>query len=1053
MSFKGDLSTIGLAEVFQMISMSQKEGTLVVGDRDSRKNIYFGPSGIKLLSTGLRKGMKLGDMLVRSGKITTSQLDEALENARIQKKLLGEVLIESGTLAEEEVQQIVREQIEEEIYDLFLWKKADFEFVEGPPGDGLKDPEAPVTKLSFDVNGLLLEAVRRADEWSVINQKVPSLDSIFVFCSESDQVEEERSVSEALQRIIRLVDGQNSIADVVEASGVGKFEVCKALCDLQDRGRVRLLTVQELLDLAGRRISQGDRERARKLYMVAAIHAPDDVKVISGTARMLESEGLAREAADYYVSAARLWMESGDLDRALDGLQRAGSLNPENPDVKPAMFEVHASAGNLAEGKALARELAAEALTGAAPDYPRARALLDRIIAVDGADLEFRILRAKVLHRTGPKRELQEELDYIQKNLPVDAREAERYQRELREILAVKAPSTTHATAVPARRPASRTGPRRRWGWAAVVALLLLGLAGAALKLELDARDELRSAADRSNALASREDFEGARRELEGFLAGLYGMSPLQAERARALLSDLGARESTWKDQAAQREADRLRRAEERMRALEESIQAVKDRDPALALQRVRELRKLAEENRAGETMRRAEELASRFEKYLSEALQLKVKADELEKQGKAREAALVVERLLAEYPNTESARNALFPLEIVTRPSGVKVTNTRAPVVVGISEPGRPLKLRMRAGEPVRLLFEKDGYVRQEQDVPSKTIGRIEVPLLEKTEAYSRPLGLSVSGDPVLAGQTLYVPAGDRLYALEVSPFRFLWSAPFEGSLEGSVAVTKDFLAGGTGRGRLAAIERADGERRVAWQVDLPDRPTGTPAVSADGSTLYVSTADRRIRAISLGTGKELWSRELPAFCSLEPVPTEAGVVLGCTDGSLVCVRGPAPDGEAWRVRADGAITALSLAEGTIYAASSDQNLYAVDPARGRQVWRRMLPAQASGRPARIGGIVLAGAKDGRVHFRDAATGEPVATYETQGAIVGGVVVAGSLALFASEDQGLYAFDVAGRSLAWRYRAGGRIQAPPVVGGGRAYFVAGESLHAVALD
>ena len=89
MSFKGDLSTIGLAEVFQMISMSQKEGTLVVVDSDSRKTIYFGPSGIRLLSTGRRKGQRLGDMLVRAGKLAEEQLGDALENAKIQKKRVG----------------------------------------------------------------------------------------------------------------------------------------------------------------------------------------------------------------------------------------------------------------------------------------------------------------------------------------------------------------------------------------------------------------------------------------------------------------------------------------------------------------------------------------------------------------------------------------------------------------------------------------------------------------------------------------------------------------------------------------------------------------------------------------------------------------------------------------------------------------------------------------------------------------------------------------------------------------------------------------------------
>ena len=55
MSFKGDLSTIGLGEVFQMISMSQKEGTLIVQDSESRKCVFFGATGVQLLSSGKRK--------------------------------------------------------------------------------------------------------------------------------------------------------------------------------------------------------------------------------------------------------------------------------------------------------------------------------------------------------------------------------------------------------------------------------------------------------------------------------------------------------------------------------------------------------------------------------------------------------------------------------------------------------------------------------------------------------------------------------------------------------------------------------------------------------------------------------------------------------------------------------------------------------------------------------------------------------------------------------------------------------------------------------------
>ena len=71
-----------------------------------------------------------------------------------------------------------------------------------------------MTKLSFDVNGLLLEAVRRADEWAVINQSIPSIDSIFTFVSESDRHEEDKTAQDTSRRVYRLVDGRIPISEI-----------------------------------------------------------------------------------------------------------------------------------------------------------------------------------------------------------------------------------------------------------------------------------------------------------------------------------------------------------------------------------------------------------------------------------------------------------------------------------------------------------------------------------------------------------------------------------------------------------------------------------------------------------------------------------------------------------------------------------------------------------------------------------------------------------------------------------------------------------------------
>ncbi|HEX7899582.1 MAG TPA: PQQ-binding-like beta-propeller repeat protein [Planctomycetota bacterium] len=1048
MSFKGDLSTIGLAEVFQMISMSQKEGTLVVVDTDSRKSIYFGPSGIRLLSTGRRKGQRLGDMLVRAGKVAEDQLADALENAKIQRRRIGEILVESGLVADGDIDQVVREQIEEEIYDLFLWKRADFEFVEGPPSDDLTDPELPVTKLSFDVNGLLLEAVRRADEWSVINQKVPSLDSVFTFCTDADRGEEDKVAPDALKRVYRLLDGQRTVLEIVEATGVGKFEACKGLIDLQERGRIRLLTVQETMDLAAARMNNGHKDAALRMFVAAAAQSAKDPKILSNVARVLENEGLSREAAVHHSKASAVYLELGELDRALDHAQSALQLQPDDPIIKMAMFEVHAALGNLDEGKKVAKELAMQSLV--APDYAMTRGLCDRILHVDPTDLDFRMLRAKALLRSGDKAGAEVDVEFIRKNLPKDSKDAERIERDLREF-AARTP-----TAAP---PKSATGPQRTQGpkgkrtWLKIkVAVALLVLAGVGAGVyEGMARKSFGGTLTAAEALAGELKFDDARARMDAFLSGPFRFSPGQRERAEAFLTDLASRRLKLDAEKMDLE---LKRKTELRESLRKGLAAAREgraRDPEQALSRARGVR--AQADAASEQDLRAEcdAFIAEMEKYIADSLQLKVRADAFEKEGKFRDAALMIDRLKAEFPNTDAAQGSFYPLEIVTRPSGLKITNLQTSQVVGESREGRFVH-RMRAGETVRLLFEKPGWGSAERSVKEKTIGRISVELLDKKLAWAKPLGVTSSGEPAVSGDTLYLAGGSRLYALRLDPFALLWFESLDAIIEGGTRPAKNRVYAGTSSGEVVGLDPGKRDGRVVVRKSLEERITATPGVSTDERALFVSTGDRHLRALKAADFEELWRTELPAESRLEAVQVGAVVVAACSDGTMLGLN--AKTGEiVWTLKADGPLGPLTVSEGKVYANSTDQHVYAVDAKSGERVWRRLLPALPTGRPAHAKGLVVTSAKDGRVYMLAEATGVPQGVYPTDGPILGGVTVAGSLALFGSDDTSFYAYDLEQKALSWRLKTPGPVRQPAVVVGGRAYFSGTDSLFAVDLE
>jgi outer membrane protein assembly factor BamB/tetratricopeptide (TPR) repeat protein len=1036
-----------------MISMSQKEGTLIVQDTESRKCVFFGVSGVQLLSSGRRKGMKVGDMLVRAGKVTEDQLADALENGRIQKKKVGEILVENGIVSEDEIKKIVREQIEEEIYDLFLWKKADFEFVEGPAAEELKDPDAQVTQLSFDVNGLLLEAVRRADEWAIINQSIPSIDSIFTFVSESDRHEEEKAGAETPRRVYGLVDGRTPISEIVENTGISKFETCKVLVDLYNRGRIRILTVPETMDLALKRMAEGNRERGMRMYLAAAAQAPTDAKVLSQVAKFLEGEGLGKEAASYHVKAGHIFLEQGDLDRAMDHMQRAAGVNPDDLNIQMGLFEVHAAAGNLDEGKKLAKDLVVKALM--MPDLPRARALCDRILNADPGDLEFRVYRAKALHRANLKKELADDLDFIKKNMPVDPGEAEKIDRELREI-AVKRPSTVQPKPASGVAPAQVAKVQKPGGGGKVklvlaAALVLVLVAGGALVYyEMSARSKLDRVIEDSNKLASKYNFAEARRGIDAFIE--KSLSPGQKERAQAQLRALEERQQNW-EKNKKAEAEETRRAAlEKMRSLTEQIEDERQNRPSNALQKARELRDFAEANKDPEYMKKAEDLVQVLEKYVGDAFALKAKADGLEKEGKFRDAALLVDKLLSEYPNTDPARNALYPIEIATRPVGVKVTSVRSGMVLGETGDGT-VKYRMKPTEAVRLSFEKQGYASVERDVKDKSVGRIQVDLVEKRVQWFLPLGVSVSSEPTVLGDNVFATGGSRITALKATTYRMDWYEPLDGPIEGAVKVGAERIYLATTAQTLYAIDPKLKDKHVAWRYEAGDRVSGTPGLSADGGTVYVGTYDRNLHAVKAATGEFLWKREMPAEVRLEPLPVEQGMIVACTDGTIVEVRGQKPEDEVWRFKMDGAPGSMILSEGTLYVSGSDQTLYAIDPKKGTKLWRRVMPSLITGRIARSGATVCVAVRDGKVHFLDAATGDSLWTYEAQGPIQGGVSVVGSLVLFGSDDQSVYAFDLSFRALAWKLKVKGKVRLAPVAGKGAAYIGNDEGIYAVELN
>ena len=238
-ALKGDVDILGLGNLLQLLSFNKREGILTIARSGEKKTIHFGTQGIRLLSSSMKRINKLGKILLRRKSITKDDLDALLKEQKLLGWKLGQIALTSGLVKKGDIEEALREQVEEEIFDLFMWSEAAFEFVEGRAPK--EDPDNPLAALTFgsSVTSLVLEAARRADELLVIRRLLDNDEMTiekFPFDIEADEVGAELEVVESL---LPLMNGRRTLGEIVNASIYPKFATMRAVHRLFTLGYIK----------------------------------------------------------------------------------------------------------------------------------------------------------------------------------------------------------------------------------------------------------------------------------------------------------------------------------------------------------------------------------------------------------------------------------------------------------------------------------------------------------------------------------------------------------------------------------------------------------------------------------------------------------------------------------------------------------------------------------------------------------------------------------------------------------------------------------------------
>lgn len=229
MAIRGNLSEASLADVLQLLALGRKSGRLSVAREASFGTIDFGDGRIVHAAiVNSREG--LGERLLRAGAIGADDLARvgaalgAHDDRQLSMALAARNLVDSDVLA-----TACRTLVEDAVFVLFGWNQGTFSF----EPDVATNADTPIVSISADA--LLLEGARRVDEWTLIEKKIPSLDLIFEL-DHGRVAAREVPLSEAQEQVLPLLDGTHDVQAIIEHTGLGTFEVGKALFGILTAG-------------------------------------------------------------------------------------------------------------------------------------------------------------------------------------------------------------------------------------------------------------------------------------------------------------------------------------------------------------------------------------------------------------------------------------------------------------------------------------------------------------------------------------------------------------------------------------------------------------------------------------------------------------------------------------------------------------------------------------------------------------------------------------------------------------------------------------------------
>jgi outer membrane protein assembly factor BamB len=297
---------------------------------------------------------------------------------------------------------------------------------------------------------------------------------------------------------------------------------------------------------------------------------------------------------------------------------------------------------------------------------------------------------------------------------------------------------------------------------------------------------------------------------------------------------------------------------------------------------------------------------------------------------------------------------------------------------------------------------------------------------------------------------RTRFFPDGGRLHP----PFRVGWRFVDGALLEFPPVIDDNTLYFEDINGWARAVSTTKGH--VLWKRRIGSLAAASPALDIRHKLVFFVLlsatpgasvpGNGAVVALSMKTGKVVWSHPLPPGSESSPLVHGLSVFLGDQGGTVYSFR--TYDGHLnWTFGGAGAVKGgVAFAHDTIYFGDYGGGVHAVNAANGQGIWSASAGDNVYSTPAVAFGRVYIGSTNGGVYAFWANSGAQAWSASTGAYVYASPAVAdvpgvGPTVYIGSYDGTFYAYDGNSGGLRWSHSGGGRIDGSATVLGNVVYY------------